>query len=366
MEEAVIFIFDAEVGMTLAKDVITPDGHLLVNKGSVLNWDIISTISNHHILEIKVYVDNESTNEDVPFLQESGETVKYYDKVRESEAFQKFEAEFIHSVSEVKEELENVINFNKSIDTAKLLEGPLKLLKTTPNNLQLLDMIHSIRQYDDLTYVHSVSVALLASTIGRWLNYNEEKIRLLALAGIVHDVGKLNIPIEILTKPSRLTDNEYTIMKRHVNLGYEALKDQNIDQRIKEACLLHHERCDGSGYPFGLKDDMISMVAKIITVADVYDAMTANRVYRKAICPFTVVDIMYKDSFSKYDPTVAITFLRNIVTSYIHTDVRLSDGSAGKVILVNENNLSRPTVLVGKRLIDLSREPNLEIVALIN
>ena len=366
MEEAVIFVFDAEVGMTLAKDVITPNGHILVKKDTVLDWDLISNISNHHVLEIKVYVNNDTTYSDVPFLQESEETVKYYDNIRQSETFKNFEEEFVNSVSEVKEELENVINFNKDINTSKLLEGPLKLLKSIPNNLQLLDMIHSIRQYDDLTYVHCVSVSLLASTIGRWLNYNEEKIRLLALAGIVHDVGKLQIPIEILTKPGRLTDNEYTIMKKHVNLGYEALKNQNIDQRIKEAVLLHHERCDGSGYPFGLKNEMLPLEAKIITVADVYDAMTANRVYRKAICPFSVVDIMYKESFSKYDPTVAITFLRNIVTSYIHTDVRLSDGSVGKVILVNENDLSRPTVLVGKRLIDLSRETNLEIVALIN
>ena len=197
-------------------------------------------------------------------------------------------------------------------------------------------MLHSMRQFDDLTYVHSVNVALIASILGQWLKFSEKDIRILTISGLLHDIGKIMIPNEILTKPGKLTVAEYNIMKQHVNFGYEKVKNQNIDIRIKEACLLHHEKCDGTGYPFGLKSDHIPAVAKIIAIADVYDAMTSARVYRGALCPFEVIDTMYKDAFTKFEPEYILPFLKNVASSYINNDVRLSDGRIGKVVLINE------------------------------
>ena len=143
-----------------------------------------------------------------------------------------------------------------------------------------------MRDVDDLTYVHSMNVALIASVIGKWMGYNQEKIKVLTLAGLMHDIGKLLIPEKILNKPGNLTDNEYEIMKKHVNLGYEQVKNKFMPMSVKEAILLHHEKCDGTGYPFGLKSDKIPETAKIIAIADVYDAMTSSRIYRAPICPF--------------------------------------------------------------------------------
>ena len=154
-------------------------------------------------------------------------------------------------------------------------------------------------------------------------------------------------------------------MKQHVNLGYEKLKNQNIDMRVKEACLLHHEKCDGTGYPFGLKSKDIPAVAKIIAVADVYDAMTAARVYRGALCPFEVIKIMYNDAFTKFDPVYILPFLKNVASSYIHNDVRLSDGRKGKVILINDNALHLPVVQCGDEFVDLSRSHGLSVSAII-
>lgn len=366
MGEAVIFVYEAQVGMKLADDVFLPDGSLLVKKETVLDENIITSFSIYHILEIKIYEDDKPINSDVLEVHESEETTRYYDKVRESDQFKRFEEEFSETVDDVKEEFNKIVKDGSEIDADKLLAGPIKIMHEIPNNLQLLDMIHSIRMYDDLTYVHSVNVSLLSLMLGKWLSYDVETVSNLALCGILHDIGKLQIPKKILDKPERLTDNEYSIMRKHVNFGYETLRDKDVDQRVKEACLLHHERCDGSGYPFGIKGDKIPLEAKIVAVADVYDAMTANRVYRSAICPFTVVDIMNDDAFSKFDPAIAIPFLRNIVACYVHNDVRLSDGRVGKVILINENRLSRPSVLVDHELIDLDKNRDLEITALIN
>ena len=106
---------------------------------------------------------------------------------------------------------------------------------------------------------------------------------------------------------------------------------------MKEACLLHHEKCNGTGYPFGITNDKIPVYAKIIAVADIYDAMTSNRVYRGAVCPFTVIRMMEQECFSTLDPSITLPFLRNVVTSYLHTNVKLSDGQIGEVMLINEN-----------------------------
>ena len=145
----------------------------------------------------------------------------------------------------------------------------------------------------------------------------------------------------------------------------DLLKDKNIDNRIKEVCLFHHEKCDGSGYPFGLKSDKIPLMAKIVTVADVYDAMTAARVYRGSMCPFDVIKIMEDESFSKYDPNVLLPFINHVVSSYLHTNVRLSDGRIGEVVLINSNRLSRPSIMCSGEFIDLSKRPDLSINAIL-
>ena len=154
-------------------------------------------------------------------------------------------------------------------------------------------------------------------------------------------------------------------MKKHVNLGYEQVKNKFMPMSVKEAILLHHEKCDGTGYPFGLKSDKIPETAKIIAIADVYDAMTSSRIYRAPICPFEVVRLMYEDAFTKFDPVFAIPFLKNVASSYIHTDVRLSDGRVGKVILINDSALHKPVVQVDGEYIDLSKKKDLNITALL-
>ena len=218
-----------------------------------------------------------------------------------------------------------------------------------------------MRQFDDLTYVHSVNVALIASILGQWLKFSEKDIRILTISGLLHDIGKIMIPNEILTKPGKLTVAEYNIMKQHVNFGYEKVKNQNIDIRIKEACLLHHEKCDGTGYPFGLKSDHIPAVAKIIAIADVYDAMTSPRVYRGPTCPFDVINLFEQEGFQKYDSRYIMIFLRRIAESYLNENVRLSDGRSGKLIYINNHALSRPVVMADGEAIDLRKERYLRI-----
>ena len=243
MSEKIIFIFDAKEGDQLSEDVNTPDGKILVKKDTILDYDVIANISNHHILEVRIYDNDElEDNQSRIDSDRNTENEKYFDKIRKSRQFKKFKKTYDENIIDIKDGLNEVVTNNSPIDTDKLIEGTQQILSENNNSLQLFDMLHSMRQFDDLTYVHCVNVALISSIIGQWLKYSKEDIRTLIICGLLHDIGKLMIPNEILTKPGRLTEDEYKIMKQHVNLGYEKLKNQNIDMRIKEACLLHHEK----------------------------------------------------------------------------------------------------------------------------
>ena len=124
------------------------------------------------------------------------------------------------------------------------------------------------------------------------------------------------------------------------------------------AALMHHERCDGKGYPLGLPAEKIDMYAKIVSIADVYDAMTAARVYRGPLCPFKVIEIFEHEGLQKYDTKFIMTFLENVVNTYISNTVRLSDGREGTVFFINKQKLSRPILKTQNGYIDLSKEPS--------
>jgi HD-GYP domain-containing protein (c-di-GMP phosphodiesterase class II) len=194
---------------------------------------------------------------------------------------------------------------------------------------------------------------------------SREETRILTQAGLLHDIGKMLIPKDIIKKPARLTEDEFEEIKLHSIKGYQVLKDLNIDIRVKYAALMHHERCDGSGYPNGFKSNQIEDFSKIVAIADVYDAMTSNRTYRNAICPFDVVENFERDGFLKFDPGYLMIFLERIIQSYLHNAVRLSDGREGEVVMINKLSLSRPVIRCGSTFVDLSKEQKLTIEAIL-
>ncbi len=135
---------------------------------------------------------------------------------------------------------------------------------------------------------------------------------------------------------------------------------------MQMSAMMHHERCDGTGYPLGIKGDQIDRFAKIIMVADVYEAMTAARVYRGPVCPFEVISIFESEGLAKYDTRTVMTFLEHVNQTYMNNNVRLSDKSEGVIIMMNRTSLSRPVIHVGgDRFIDLSKEHDLYIEAIL-
>ena len=235
-------------------------------------------------------------------------------------------------------------------------------LFASKTSLELFDMIHTMRSVDDSVYAHSLNVALISRAIGKWMQFSKEDLNTLTLAGLLHDIGKTQIPPEILNKQGKLTDEEFDIIRSHAKLGHKILKDTDLDLRIKLAALQHHERYDGSGYPRGLESDEIDTFASIVAIADVYDAMTAARSYRAPKCAFQVIAAFEDDGFQKYNPKVIFTFLQRVAACYNNSRVLLSDGTAGQIVYLNKNTLSRPIVdTVEHGLIDLSQSANKDL-----
>lgn len=333
----------AENVMTLRNDLLYPEGYRLTSKA-------ITKLQFYSIPFICVEDDNEPSSYVEP--------KPYSERVQNTFEFQHFAEEFKKDVHKLKNTFNDVVNKNSPLDINLLLEDTLALLNTSSQNVHIFDMINNMRQYDDTTYAHSINVALISNVLASWIGMGEQEVLLATQCGLLHDIGKLTIPSKIIKKPGELTDEEYNIMKTHAYAGYELLSKHNVNPHILNAAMMHHERFDGSGYPFGLKGEKIDVYARIVSIADVYDAMTSRRIYRTALCPFKVIETFEKEGLQKYDAKFILTFMENVLDSYIRCRVRLSDGRNGEVIMINRQQMSRPLIRSGSCYIDLSREPD--------
>jgi putative nucleotidyltransferase with HDIG domain len=342
--------------MIVAADIYSSSDQLIITKGTKLDERMITRLRFYNIYGLHVY----NGQPDEEFHKEES----YIEMLRSTPEFKKFNRTYVESVGKVEDSFQNIIDGGEA-GLESLLEETDKILKEGRNGAHIFEMLHGIRNYDDMTYVHSLNVSLICSIFAGWLKMSKEETKLLTQAGLLHDIGKMLIPKHIISKPARLTEDEFEEMKLHSIKGYQVLKDMNLDIRIKYAALMHHEKCDGTGYPNGFKANQIEDFSKIVAIADVYDAMTSNRTYRQAICPFDVVENFERDGFLKFDPGYLMTFLERIVQSYLHNAVRLSDGREGEVVMINKLSLSRPVIRCGNDFIDLSKEQKLTIDAIL-
>ena len=342
-------------GMVLAKDVYSSDDQLILTAGFTLTDRAITKLAFYAIPLVFVKeTESDSVEESAPEIIEQS----YSAHVKQSPEFQKFSAEFKEDVDHFKNILNDVVEKNSPLDVDTLLQDTLSLLDNTRGGIHIFDMLHNLRHYDDLTYTHGLNVALICNVLATWLEMTSEEIELATQCGLLHDIGKLKIPESIIKKPDRLTEQEYNIIKKHPIEGYQILKKCNVNPHISNAALMHHERCDGKGYPLRLTSEQIDTYAKIVSIADVYDAMTSARIYRGPLCPFKVIEIFENEGLQRYDTKFIMTFLENVVNTYISHNVRLNDGRIGTIIFINSRALSRPLLKCDNTYIDLSKEPS--------
>lgn len=341
--------------MMVADNVYTADRHLVLQENTILTQEMIQKLRQYSIRSVIVLLQDDEQSEEEP---------TYFERIQATPEYKVFHQEFTQSLDDFQTHLNDVVVKNAPDIVDEMLANVNNILTKTRNPLHLLDMMQCMRGFDDSTYTHSLNVALICHVIGSWLNFSQDDLNLLTTCGMLHDIGKLQIPPEIITKPGKLTDEEYQMIQSHPQFGYDILKDKDVDERVPIAALQHHERYDGKGYPNKLSGNEIHYFSAIVSVADVYDAMTADRCYRKGICPFEVIS-MLENERERYEPGILYTFMKRTVEAYINAEVLLTNGEQGKVVLINNSTPSRPMVMVGNTLRDLSKDHSVKIAELL-
>lgn len=213
-------------------------------------------------------------------------------------------------------------------------------------NSSALISLARLKNRDEYTYMHSVSVCALMVALGRELGLDEATTREAGVAGLLHDVGKMLVPEHILNKPGRLSDDEFAQMRTHPERGHEALvRSGNVPEAALDVCLHHHERFDGSGYPQGLSGEKISLLARMGSVCDVYDAITSDRPYKQAWRAADSLGRMAQWA-GHFDTKIFHAFVRTVGIYPMGTLVKLQSGNLGVVVDQNARDLTKPLVRV--------------------
>ena len=240
------------------------------------------------------------------------------------------------------------------------------LMKAISDNDAIAVDISALKISDEYTFKHSVDVATMSMIVAKKHGLSRQEVYDLGISGLLHDVGKSKIPNEILNKAGKLTDDEFMMMKQHSLFGYQILKEKDdLSNSIKLGVLQHHEKMNGKGYPMGVPSEKINLFARIISVADIYDALVTERPYKKPFSPRDAIE-MIMSLTEELDIDVMKSFLESVILYPVGTDVELSIGERARVIENNSKYVLRPKVIGLKsgKTYDLSEIGNASIVIL--
>ena len=325
-----------EPGMKIGRTIYSTDGRPLLVAGMVLNTHYIKRLIDYGIGSVFIKDDMFDEIEEPPDLIS--------------------EQTRLESVRTVKELFHN-LESKKRINLQGVKKTVKNLIDEELSNREILVNFADIRNFDDYTFSHSVQVCVLSIITGISLGLDHIKLKDLATGALIHDIGKTRVDRELLNKPGDLTTEEFIEIKRHAERGFEILRaNQDISLLSAHIAYQHHERWDGNGYPRGLREQEIHLYSRIVAVADVFDALVADRPYRKAYSTSQAISLMRRMSGSQFDPGILESFLVNVAEFPIGTVVALSSGEIGVVVDTNREKPILPVVRVifSKRLKPLS------------
>ena len=340
-------VSDLRYGDILAHNIFNDRDTLIMAHKTKLNKNLIERLGNFKVDEVAVF-----TNNSFDDGQTDREFLKFRKKYKECE-------EILKSV------------FKDILDGRRTLMDRLGnicdiLLDKMEFDVQHLQYIRKL--YDSKTCLcqHSLNVALISMIIGRGVELHRSSFKKLLIASLLHDIGKALIPEEILCKPSRLTEQELAIARQHPVKGYELLKKiGGFDLDILTAVLLHHEKNDGTGYPFNMAGEKLGQITRIISISNKYDSLTSNRVYKEELSPFDAFEVLREEGLQYYDVNAVKLFLKNLSKTMIGKRVILNNGNVG-IVVDFPIECSRPNIIVNGRLEELENKPEYRITHIID
>lgn len=321
-----------KAGMVLARDIILDNYDdnsiiLLLSKGQELNDIFINKIVFHNIAG--AYIENEAFN-DINIKP----TIDTKIEAKALSEIKKVFCEFKMSTGKIN--TSSIKRISKIVD---------ELIIDVLNKRELSYNIIEFKNHDGYTYQHCLNVAVLSITTGISLGLNEHMLHDLGMSGLFHDIGKMFIPLEIINKKEPLTEEEFEIIKTHPQKAVNLL-EHLVSYEILRGIENHHEKLDGSGYPYGRTKDNINFYGKILAICDVYDALTSDRSYRKTCFPSEVIEYIMGCADTHFDYDILCKFLKNIVAYPLGTFIRLSNGQIGVVVKNYSENIMRPVVRI--------------------
>lgn len=345
-------------GMVIDQAIIDRSGRILIARKTTLDGFLIEALQKMKVTGIYIREGEEDPEiegniEVSPEIQMTIEklTVEDRSKVKLSESVKK-------RVSEGIKFLYNDTSAPNFIDTAANVTS--NLVNSIMENEAVALNIDTLKFSDEYTFQHSVDVATIAMLIAKNSQMPEAEIQKIGMAGLLHDMGKSQIPNEILNKAGKLTEEEFAIMKNHSLYGYQILKEKgSIPQEVLMGVLQHHEKLNGRGYPMGVAADKISPYAKILSIADIYDALVTERPYKKGFSQQDAIEMIMAMT-DELDITYMRSFLSIVILYPVNSVVTLSNGEKAKVLKNNPQYPMRPKVIglrTGK-IYDLSEDIN--------
>lgn len=346
-------------GMVLSEDVLSVKGDIIVPAKTVVNDSLISKLSRYSIMVVSI-------------MEEIDYATTHFEKIRLSDGFRLFEENYQTYFPLYKNMMNNLVQNGVPVDTDELMNIYHKMSDPISSNKLKLDYLYNmIPNEDELTHTHCFNSALIAGVFADWLGMKKVEKNLLILCAFFYDIGKLKLPNELLWKSEKLNDEEFALIQKHPFLGYDIVKKQpNLDPHVLKCVFMHHERCDGEGYPSKLQMQEIDYYARHISVIDAYEAMTSPRAYRQSMTPLKVVDRFEKTGMLQYDYDILHPIITRIADSQIGLTVKLNDDSFWEICLINQLRLSRPVLknYIEEKdeyeFLDLWKRPDLEIVAI--
>ena len=239
------------------------------------------------------------------------------------------------------------VRLGQAVNTSEAKEIVSEIANSITRSPHALVWLTNMKERDEYTSVHSMNVCVLAVSFGRSLGMEKTQLELLGLGGLLHDLGKMKVPLEILNKPSKLTFEEFEVMKTHPMEGYKMLKEKgDLPSEVLDIVKHHHERRNGKGYPSQLNGDEINNMTRIIAIVDVYDAITSDRCYHDAISPYDALKNMYEWINEDFDKEMVEQFIKCLGIYPIGCVVELNMGHVGIVVSASEKSKLRPIVML--------------------
>ncbi|MGH4139547.1 HD-GYP domain-containing protein [Clostridium sp.] len=319
------FINRVKVDEILGRNILTNDGSILLRTGVKLTEQYIVKLKELGVFYVYV------------------EDARLDDITIEDEKLSDLKAITMKNMSKI---IKNVTTGDKkgTKDSLAVVEDLVNyIIEMGDVNKSLYD----IQTYDNYTYLHSIDTGIMAIFLGLSMNLKQNELKELSIGAILHDIGKIKVPIKIITKPGKLTVEEFEEIKKHPTYGRSILeKNYSISTEVLKAVEFHHERVDGNGYPFGLMGNAIPKFAKIICVCDVYDAVSNDRTYREKFSPSDAYELILAGSGNAFDEEIVQRFKETFSVFPLGVCLKLSNGVEGYVIKQNKNFPDRPIIRV--------------------